>query len=275
MTRKRSRPVALDPNNKIKLTLIEREEITHDTRRFRFALPSKEHILGLPVGKHMMISATINGKLEIRAYTPISCDEDIGHLDLLIKVYFANVHPKFPEGGKITQYLEGLKLGDQIDVQGPKGCITYLGHGQFQVEDKRNRKNPPTFRKCSTIGMIAGGSGITPMLQVIRHILRDPTDKTNVVLLFANQTEGDILLRKELEECEKDPRVKVWYTLDRPESGWKYSSGFVSEEMLREHFVPFTADTQVLMCGPPPMLKFACIPNLEKLGFDANHYLEF
>jgi cytochrome-b5 reductase len=273
--RKRGRSVALNPNVKIRCKLIEREEISHDTRRFRYAVPNPEHILGLPVGKHIMISTTLEGKLESRAYTPISSDDEVGYFDLLIKVYFKNTHPKFPEGGKITQYLEGLQLGDHIDVLGPKGCITYLGHGRFQVEDKRNRKNPPTFRQCSTIGMIAGGSGITPMLQVIRAILKDPLDKTTVTLLFGNQTEHDILLREELERCAKDPRVKLWYTLDRPANNWTYSSGFVNEDMLREHFVPFTPDTQVLMCGPPPMLKFACIPNLEKLGFDANHYLEF
>lgn len=275
LLRKPRRPVTLDPNTKISCKLIERREITHDTRVFRYALPSKEHVLGLPVGKHIMISTKIDGKLESRAYTPISSDDEVGYFDLLIKVYFRNVHPRFPDGGKITQYLESLSLGDTIDVLGPKGCITYEGHGRLKVEDKLKRSNPPSYRQCSKIGMIAGGSGITPMLQVIRYILKNANDKTEVFLLYANQTEDDILLREELERCAKDPRVKLWYTLDRPGNTWKYSQGFVSEEMLREHFLPYSPDTQVVMCGPPPMLKFACIPNLEKLGFTANNYLEF
>lgn len=275
VARKRGRPHALDGNTKIRCKLIERKEVSHDTRVFRYALPKKDQVLGLPTGKHIMISATIDGKLVSRAYTPISSDDDVGYFELLIKVYFKNTHPKFPEGGKITQYLEALALGDEIEVLGPKGVITYLGNGRFQVEDKLKRTNPPTFRQCNTIGMIAGGSGITPMLQVIHAILKNPADQTKVVLLFANQTEQDILLHEELERCAKDPRVKVWYTLDRPGNTWKYSTGFVSEQMLSEHFVPFTPATQVLMCGPPPMLKFACIPNLEKLGFTADHYLEF
>ena len=128
-------------------------------------------MLGLPVGKHLMISANIDGKLVSRAYTPISSDDDLGYFDLIVKVYFKNVHPKFPEGGKITQYLESLNIGDSIDVLGPKGCITYLGHGKFQVEDKMNKKNPPELRSAKIVGMIAGGSGITPMLQVM--IVRD------------------------------------------------------------------------------------------------------
>lgn len=268
--------VALDPSKKIQCRLVEKEVLSHDTRRFRFALPASSLVLGLPVGKHLMISTTLDGKLVSRAYTPVTSDDDVGFFDLVIKVYFKNVHPKFPDGGKITQYLEGLQIGDLVDVLGPKGHITYVGQGQFKVEDKMNKKNPPEIRTARVVGMIAGGSGITPMLQVIRHIMKDLTDKTQLFLLFANQTEEDILCRKELEECAASGRVKVWYTLDRPKEGWAYSSGFITEEMLRTHFVPgFSADTQVLMCGPPPMIQFACRPNLEKIGFTAANMLEF
>jgi hypothetical protein len=45
-----------------------------------------------------------------RAYTPISCDDDLGRLDLLIKVYGPNIHPAFPEGGKLSQHLDSLQV---------------------------------------------------------------------------------------------------------------------------------------------------------------------
>lgn len=69
--------------------------------------------------------------------------------------------------------------------------------------------------------VILGGTGITPMLQLIRQITRDPKDDTKLSLLFANQTEEDILLRDELEEVVKNhsDQVKVWYTVDRPTEG--------------------------------------------------------
>ena len=59
------------------------------------------------------------------------------------------------------------------------------------------------------------------MLQLIRTVFRDPNDKTNLSLLFANQTEEDILLREELEEVQKQfpDRFKLWYTVDRPKEG--------------------------------------------------------
>lgn len=59
------------------------------------------------------------------------------------------------------------------------------------------------------------------MLQIIRQVTRDPKDETKLSLIFANQTEEDILLRDELEEAVKNhsDRVKIWYTVDRPSEG--------------------------------------------------------
>lgn len=51
--------------------------------------------------------------------------------------------------------------------------------------------------------------------------------------------------------------------------GWKYSKGFVSEEMIKDNLYPPSSETLTLMCGPPPMINFACQPNLEKLGYSA------
>lgn len=67
----------------------------------------------------------------------------------------------------------------------------------------------------------SGGTGITPMLQIIRQVTRDPKDETHLSLLFANQTEEDILLRDELEDAAKNhpDQVKIWYTVDRPSEG--------------------------------------------------------
>ncbi|XP_065836094.1 NADH-cytochrome b5 reductase 3-like [Oscarella lobularis] len=262
----------LDPTKKIPMKLIEKEIVSHDTRRFRFALPRSDMILGLPIGKHMYLSARIKDDLVIRPYTPVTSDDEIGYFDLVIKVYFANVHPRFPDGGKMTQHLESLEIGDTIDVRGPSGHLTYLGKGKMHIKEGKKEES----RQCTHIGMIAGGSGITPMLQIVQAILKDPYDKTEMSLIFANQTEDDILLRPELEKIAADnPNFKLWYTLDRPPEDWKYSSGFVSEEMIREHLPPAGASTQILMCGPPPMIKYACLPNLEKLGFTPQMHFAF
>jgi cytochrome-b5 reductase len=257
-----------DPQAKYSLPLIEKEEISHDTRRFRFGLPTKDHVLGLPIGQHIHLSAKIGDDLIIRSYTPVSSDDDYGYVDLVVKVYFKNVHPRFPEGGKMSQHLESLKIGDTIEVRGPSGRLQYLGHGNFSI--KKLRKDPPQTITVNKVSMIAGGTGITPMLQLVRHITKDSTDKTKLRLVFANQTEKDILVRKELEEVvAKHPdQFELWYTLDTPGDDWKYSSGFINEKMIQEHLFPPTNDNIVLMCGPPPMINYACNPNLEKLKYD-------
>ncbi|KAF5294635.1 hypothetical protein FQA39_LY02767 [Lamprigera yunnana] len=273
----------LDSQVKYQIPLIEKEVVSHDTRRFRFALPTKEHILGkysrnenynmlnfflgLPIGQHIHLSAKIEDEMVIRSYTPVSCDDDHGFVDLVIKVYFKNVHPKFPNGGKMSQHLENLKLGDKIDVRGPSGRLNYLGNGKFSI--KKLRKDPAEMVTASKVGMIAGGTGITPMLQLIRHIVKDPSDSTELRLLFANQSEKDILVRKELEEvADKHPeQFKLWYTLDNIPEGWKYSKGFVTDQMIKDHLFPPSADTLIVMCGPPPMINFACIPSLDRLGY--------
>ncbi|GMI31326.1 hypothetical protein TeGR_g5702 [Tetraparma gracilis] len=127
--------------------------------------------------------------------------------------------------------------------------------------------------------MIAGGTGITPMLQVITHALvLDSKDKTTTVsLLYANQTEADILVRGELEALEKayPDRFKLHYTVDKAPAKWKYSEGFIDEPMLKKHLKGPGEGVQVLICGPPPMIKFACLPNLEKLGFKEDNIFVF
>eukprot|EP00730_Choanoeca_flexa_P012578 TRINITY_DN4412_c0_g1_i1.p1 TRINITY_DN4412_c0_g1~~TRINITY_DN4412_c0_g1_i1.p1 ORF type:complete len:325 (+),score=73.59 TRINITY_DN4412_c0_g1_i1:34-1008(+) len=266
-------PVALDPTTKIPFKLIKREELSHDTRLFRFALQSDKHVLGLPVGKHMNFSAKVDGKLVVRSYTPVSSDDDIGYFDLVIKVY-RPAPPKFPEGGKLSQYFDDMKIGDTIDVVGPKGHIEYKSPGVLNLAGK-TKKDPTRSLNVKHIGMMAGGTGITPCLQLIRDILKHASDNTKVSLIFANKTEEDILLRKELDEAAKDPRFHVWYTLDSAPAGWKYSEGFITEDMIKEHLPAAGPDAHVLMCGPPPMIKFACIPNLEKLGFDSTMFSSF
>jgi nitrate reductase (NAD(P)H) len=184
--------VALNPREKQTFRLAEKISLSHNVRLFRFALQSPEHRFGLPVGKHVFLYATINGENVVRAYTPTSSDDDLGHFDLVIKVYWANENPRFPEGGKMSQHLETLAVGDAIEVKGPLGHFVYLGRGAYA-----NGKVKATAKRIS---LIAGGTGITPCYQVIKAVLKDGGDGTQLALLYANQSEDDILIR-EVRPC--------------------------------------------------------------------------
>lgn len=107
-----------------------------------------------------------------------------------LQVYTPN--DRFPKGGKMSQMLDALDIGDTIDIKGPVGEIVYLEPGQFLIKGKP--------RNANKLAMLAGGTGITPMYQVIKAVLSDPADTTVCSLIYANQMEEDILLRDEVRE---------------------------------------------------------------------------
>ncbi|CBY32815.1 unnamed protein product [Oikopleura dioica] len=260
------RTLSVNPNDSVELPLIKVTEISHDTKIFRFGL-KEGHRLGLPVGQHINLKAKIDGKLVIRSYTPISSDDDLGFVDLLIKVYLPN--ERFPEGGKMTQHLNKMQLGDTISVAGPKGRIIYQRNGNFLIRGATAKDENTRKSGVKHIGMIAGGSGITPMMQIVRDVFKS-SETTKLSLLFANQTEEDILLREEIEQVKTDypERFNFMYTVDRPKDGWEYQSGFINKDMCASSLPIPGDDTMILICGPPPMVKFACLPNLKELGFN-------
>lgn len=71
----------------------------------------------------------------------------------ILQVYFRNVHPKFPEGGKLSQHLESLKIGETVDFRGPSGRLVYNGRGKFSI--KLLRKEPPTEYTVSKVRILA------------------------------------------------------------------------------------------------------------------------
>lgn len=98
----------LNPKKQKAAELKEKIKISHDVTLFRFGLEHDEQLLGLPTGKHMLIRKKVTNaegdeEVVMRAYTPTTANETRGHFDLVVKIYKANVHPKFPEGGKFSQ----------------------------------------------------------------------------------------------------------------------------------------------------------------------------
>uniref|UniRef100_A0A7S1BKY8 NADH-cytochrome b5 reductase n=2 Tax=Corethron hystrix TaxID=216773 RepID=A0A7S1BKY8_9STRA len=274
---KKNKP-ALDPDKFKPFILSKIQKISHDTRIFTFSLGSDDAFLGLPIGQHITFRfKDSDGKLVQRTYTPITGNEVRGCVKFVVKIYFAGVHPKFPDGGKLSQHLESLKVGDTLDMKGPKGHMTYLGYGKFRKH--AYLRAPDETRQAKHFAMIAGGTGITPMLQLIKAVLRNPKDETTLSLLFANKSENDILLRDELETlvAKYPEKINVHFTIEEaPASGWKYSTGYVNKEMIESHLLKKNTNKesiQFFFCGPPPMIKFCCLPTVKELGYtDANYY---
>lgn len=240
----------LDPSRWQELALVDKKSLTHNTRRFRFALPYRDQVLGLPVGQHISVKASLQDGTEVmRPYTPISDGQQRGYVDFVIKVY--------PQG-KMSQAMDALKMGDRLLFKGPKGLYKY---------------KPQAYK---VVGMLAGGTGITPCYQLAQAILKDPNDPTKVSLIFGNITVDDILLKDELDDlAERFPdRFSVYYVLNEPPKNWKGGEGFISAEMIKTHFPPPGNDVTIVRCGPLPMMK-AMEAHLENLGYGASQLFQF
>lgn len=276
-----------------RVQVVEITKLSSDTKRIRLSTGHKSTQLGLPIGKHICLyapnpkksreSGKWNGKddseckeLEIeRKYTPTPCDQ-AGFWELVVKIYRPGTvkmpdgrETHWEDGGKMSLHLDSLKVGDFIDVNGPIGAIEYLGQGKFKLPGQR--------RTAKHVGMLAGGTGITPMLQVAAAALSDNDDITEFSLIYANKTEDDILVRDLLEELSSRSkgRFKVHFTLDFPPEGWTGKKGFITADMIKECLPPPSQDNLIFMCGPPPMVEFACKKNLEALGYQKNSYHAF
>ncbi|CAJ2506180.1 Uu.00g003100.m01.CDS01 [Anthostomella pinea] len=237
----------LVPDKFQQFELKEKTIISHNVAIYRFSLPTSTSILGLPIGQHISIGAAIaqpdgSTKEIVRSYTPISGDHQPGYFDLLIKSY---------PTGNISKHMASLAVGQSIQVKGPKGAFVY------------------TPNMVRHFGMVAGGTGITPMLQVVRAIIRGRAadDKTEVDLIFANVTTQDILLKEDLDALAKeDAGFRVHYVLDKPPEGWTGGVGYVTPDMITKWLPKAADDVKILLCGPPPMIS-GLKKSTEALGF--------
>jgi len=260
--------LALNPKKKTAFKLQNKIVLSRDSILLDFALPTKDHILGLPTGKHIFLSAMIDGEMVLRRYTPISSNYDVGCVKFVIKVY--RPCERFPDGGKMSQYVDRLKIGDELEMRGPVGEFEYLKNGEFLLDGKHT--------KARAFNMVAGGTGITPVMQIAAEILRNPEDNTQISLIFACREEGDLLMRSTLDDwaVEFPNRFNVHYILsDAWPVDWKYSTGFVDKKLFEEQFEAPGDDVWNLMCGPPIMLDRGCTPSLVSLGHKKDNIFSF
>ncbi|KAH8897426.1 hypothetical protein GQ53DRAFT_713153 [Thozetella sp. PMI_491] len=223
----------LEPKTYQSLRLISKTEVAPGIYHLVFELPTPKTVLGLPVGQHVAIKADIDGQTVSRSYTPVSNNTDLGRLELVIRCY--------ADGLFTGRYIQHLNLGDEVLFRGPRGAMRY----QQGIAKK--------------IGMVAGGTGITPMFSLIRAICEDENDMTEVSLVYGNRSETDILLRSELETFARryPNNFKLWYQLDAVPANWAYGKGYVTQQVIQEHLPAPSPDTKMMLCGPPGMVNAA------------------
>lgn len=239
-------PVGLNPKAWTPLTLTKITPLSANSAVYRFAFEDPEATSGMTVASMLMTKAAIGSEKAdgtranvIRPYTPISRPDEKGYLELAVKSY--------PDG-KMSKHIASLRVGDKLDFKGPVVKLPYKPNNH------------------SHIGMVAGGTGIAPMLQVLDEVLDNPADKTQVSLIFANVSEHDILLKRQLDAREAlyPDRVSIYYVVDKApvravgEPAWQGGVGYVTAAMLRSKLPPPSDLSMVYVCGPPPMYKAIC-----------------
>jgi predicted ferric reductase len=138
--------------------------------------------------------------------------------------------------GDFSAKVPKIRPGDTADVVAPYGRFSYVLHPHEK-----------------SLVMIAGGIGITPIMAMIRH-MRDTEADGEVLLLYANRTEQDIIFRKELEEIASSghPRLSVVHVLSRPDESWQGPSGHIDAEVIAQH-VGQVEGKAFYVCAPAKM----------------------
>lgn len=218
--------------------LIDKEPLTKDTSIYTFQLPHENDVLGIEVGQHISIRCNIDEKTIVRSYTPISINQDCqGSFKLLVKSY---------PNGTISKWFNELAIGDVAYFTGP------LGNYQYTRPNMVNE-----------IGMIAGGTGISPMFQIMRAIYLNPMDKTKISLIFGASTPQELFLKDQIDLMVKDRpnQFKVQYIVEdtMDDEKWSGNIGQISKEIMEQTLIndPNNSTTdkiQLLLCGPPRMV---------------------
>jgi propane monooxygenase reductase subunit len=212
-------------------TLAAVDMLTTDIARVRFDLGGEE----LPFVAGQFVNVEIPGTKQLRTFSFANSPAEKGIVELIVKLY--------PDGA-FSRFLRESPLGTPVRILGPYGQLkVYLSH--------------------RPILMIAGGSGLAPLLSMLRDLAAKECDRP-VSLFFGARSEADLYLVDEIREIgsglaefEFVPVLSQSWTQD-----WHGETGMVTDAIRR--WRPELAH-DVYLCGPPPMID-AAVPLLKDAG---------
>lgn len=152
----------------------------------------------------------------------------------------------------MSQALDSIPEGHFVDFKGPIGRFEYHGQGYCTVNGKE--------RKVDKFVMVSGGTGITPIYQVLRAVMQDESDETKCVVLDGNRLLEDILCKDDLDGFARDnaERCQLLYTLTQAPDDWQGLRGRIATPLLKEHCSRAAHDGSkvlILICGPEALEK--------------------
>jgi len=210
---------------------------TPDSKTLRFVLPAGRRISSRP-GQFLTFSFLFDGKKMVRSYSICSSAARSGYVEIT---------PKRVTTGCVSVFLnDRATVGMTVEAAGP--------FGQFCLDERRHRN----------IVLIAAGSGITPMMAMLRYI-DDLCLDTRATLLYSVRTNRDIMFESELEQLRSRlENFQYHVTLSKPHAEWAGPRGHISQEFV-ESRVNDPAAQDFFLCGPAPFMD-ACRGILIALG---------
>jgi ferredoxin-NADP reductase len=220
----KSTPSVLPKNAKEPMTLLLAtiSQETHDTKTLRFLVPRGRRLQIKP-GQFLTFHWIIEGRRMVRSYTVSSSPT---------RVAYVEITPKRVENGCVSTFLhERVKAGLTVEATGP--------YGQFCFDEARHRN----------VVLIAAGSGITPMISILRYI-DELCLPTHVTLLYFVRTRKDIIFEKELDRLRGCvPAFDCHVCLSQPDEQWTGDRGRVTEEFILGRVADRDSAT-FFLCGP-------------------------
>jgi len=224
-----STPLTERENAPMNLLLANIERQTHDTKTLRFHVPKERRFRAKP-GQFMSFQWIIDGQRIVRSYTICSSPTHGEYVEIT---------PKRAENGCVSVFLnDRAKPGLRVEASGP--------YGRFCFDE--------TLHK--SIVLIAAGSGITPMISMLRYI-DDFKLSTPVTLLYCVRTGADIIFQHELTRLEGVlSNFKYEVYLSQPDPTWTGQSGRLSPEFVSQHAIDVGSST-FFLCGPKGFMETA------------------
>jgi ferredoxin-NADP reductase len=213
-------------------------EETPSTKTLR--LVSKDNYLPpFLAGQYIALFLEIGGIRTSRPYSISSQPNQIGYYDITIRRV---------ENGLVSNYLlDEVKRGDTLVSSGPAGNFYY---------------NPLIHKKTSVC--IAGGSGITPFMSMIRQIIECGLDRA-IYLFYGSKTTEDIIFGDEITRlADKFENIRFIPVIEEPAKEYDGACGFITREVLRE-VLDNIDDKSFFICGPQGLYDF-CLPQVEDFG---------
>ncbi|HNU68754.1 MAG TPA: FAD-binding oxidoreductase [Myxococcota bacterium] len=197
-------------------------------------------------GQFFMVNVEIDGQMVRRTYSATNAPGEFdGALRLGVK--------RRP-GGLVSGYMnDRLKVGDEVVVKGPGGKLV-----------------PTEGRGPRHLVLIAGGSGVTPMISMARTLLASEPD-TSISLIYCNRCLDDVMFLQELNELvdSNHDRFRVFHVLKENAEGWSACAGRLNVDILRDILNGLPAVDEYLVCGTPEMMTGVC-GYLAELGVPAS-----